>query len=126
MEKVANKRDCPNRKRTWSASNRSEHDGGAGRGGYSGGAASGPGKQHKKTDRSRKWPEVATVTAVTAAAIVGPAEAGRTTAMATTGATVTAVTDPVRTAVTTATTGATAEAAAEVAAGGDGRSSNPY
>jgi hypothetical protein len=153
MEKVANKQDCPvaaqpNRKRTWSASNRSEHDGGggAGHGGYSGGVASGSGKQHKMTDRSRKWPEVRrndgpisysdgrygggsgyggaeaaaaakAVAAATAEAIVGPAAAGRTTATATTGATVPAVTDPVWTAVTTATTGATAEGAA----GGDGR-----
>jgi hypothetical protein len=65
MEKVANSRDrsaaaIPTRKRTWSASNRSEHDdgGGAGRGGHFGGVASGSGKQHKMTDRSRKWPEV--------------------------------------------------------------------
>jgi hypothetical protein len=66
MEKVANKRDSPispqtsNRKRTWSASNRSEHDGGGGRGGHSGGlqAGSGSGKNNRMTERSRKWPEV--------------------------------------------------------------------
>jgi hypothetical protein len=64
MEKVANKRDSPispqmsNRKRTWSGSNRSEHDGGGG--GHSGGsqAGSGSGKNNRMTERSRKWPEV--------------------------------------------------------------------
>ncbi len=65
MEKVANKRDSlpssqtQNRKRTWSASNRSEHDGGGGRGGHSGsGSQAGPGKPAKMTERSRRWPEV--------------------------------------------------------------------
>jgi hypothetical protein len=65
MEKVANKRDSlpssqtQNRKRTWSASNRSEHDCGGGRGGHSGsGPQAGAGKPAKMTERSRRWPEV--------------------------------------------------------------------
>ncbi len=67
MEKVANKRDSlsspqtQNRKRTWSASNRSEQEDGGGRGGHSGSgsqAGSGSGKPTKMTERSRRWPEV--------------------------------------------------------------------
>jgi hypothetical protein len=66
MEKAANKKDCPavpqtsNRKRTWSASNRSEHDcgGGGGRGGSIGGSPPGNGKHNRATEKSRKWPEV--------------------------------------------------------------------
>ncbi len=65
MEKVANKRDSlsspltQNRKRNWSSSNRSEHEGGGGRGGHSGsGSQAGSGKPAKMTERSRRWPEV--------------------------------------------------------------------
>jgi hypothetical protein len=62
MEKVANKRDslssplAQNRKRTWSASNRSEHEGGGGHSGSGSQAVSG--KPAKMTERSRRWPEV--------------------------------------------------------------------
>jgi hypothetical protein len=65
LEKVANKRDsissplAQNRKRTWSSGNRSEHEGGGGRGGHSGsGSQAGSGKPAKMTERSRRWPEV--------------------------------------------------------------------